>query len=133
MLRGVQGAPATASVYDLGLGNQTIADGLAVARASDFAFKLIGTQVMGGYTVTDAQMLAWVAAAAAEEQLRLEPSAAVGFPVALQDAWRVPAYGRLRARMSVATHVIWTTGGALMPDEEFAGLLEQAAAAPLPT
>src|SRR5450759_3234489 len=45
--------PATASVYDLGLDNQTIADGLAVAQASDFAFNLIGTQVMGGYTVTD--------------------------------------------------------------------------------
>jgi D-serine dehydratase len=120
-------------VYDLGLDNVTIADGLAVARASDFAFRLIETQVMGGYTVTDAQMLAWVAAAAAEERLRLEPSAAAGFPVAIEDAWRLPVYARLRARMSGATHVIWATGGALMPDEDFARLLERAAAAQLPT
>jgi len=33
--------------------------------------------------------------------------------------------------MSRATHVIWTTGGALMPDEEFARLLELAATTPL--
>jgi D-serine dehydratase len=131
MLMRLKGAPATASVYDLGLDNQTIADGLAVAQASDFAFNLIGTQVMGGYTVTDAQMLAWVAAAWAEEKLRLEPSAAAGFPVALQDAWRIRAYAGIRARMSRATHVIWTTGGALMPDEEFARLLELAATTPL--
>jgi D-serine dehydratase len=132
MLMRLMGSPETASVYDLGLDNQTIADGLAVAKASDFAFQLIGEQVMGGYTVTDAQMLAWVAAAWHEERLRLEPSAAAGFSVALQDAWRLPAYAGLRARMSNATHVIWTTGGELMPDEEFARLLARAAAAPLP-
>jgi D-serine dehydratase len=132
MLMRLMGAPATASVYDLGLDNQTIADGLAVARASDFAFQLIGAQVMGGFTITDAQMLSWVAAAWDEERLRLEPSAAAGFPVALQDAWRLPAYAARRARMSGATHVIWTTGGALMPDEEFARLLERAATARLP-
>jgi D-serine dehydratase len=133
MLMRLKGAPASASVYDLGLDNQGVADGLAVARASDFAFTRIGTQVMGGYTVTDAQMLAWVAAASAEEKLRLEPSAAAGFPIALQDAWRFFAYDRLRARMTRATHVIWTTGGSLLPDEEFARLLEQTADAPLPT
>jgi len=64
--------------------------------------------------------------------MRLEPSSSAGFPIALQDAWRLPAYARLRARMRSATHVIWTTGGALMPDEEFARLLERAATAPMP-
>jgi D-serine dehydratase len=48
------------------LGNRTIADGLAVARASDFAYQMIGSQVMGAYTVTDVQMLAWLGAAAGD-------------------------------------------------------------------
>ena len=126
MLMRLLGLPATASVYDLGLDNQTAADGLAVARASDFAFERVGAQVMGAYTVSDAQMFAWIAAADAEEGLRLEPSAATGFSGALDGVWRHPAFGPLRARLADATHVIWTTGGSRLPDAEFAALLARA-------
>jgi D-serine dehydratase len=120
MLRFI-GMPATASVYDLGLDNRTIADGLAVARASDFAYRMIRPQVMGAYTVTDAQMLHWLAAAAGEN-MRLEPAAATGFAAALHGIWQLPA-GPLSARLARATHVIWTTGGSLLPDAEYADLL----------
>ena len=108
------GMPAAASVYDLGLDNRTIADGLAVARASDYAYQMIASQVMGAYTVTDAQMLAWVAGAASDE-LRLEPAAAAGFAGALHAVWQLPT-GPLTARLARATHIVWTTGGSLLPD-----------------
>ena len=132
MLMRLAGASASASVYDLKLDNRTIADGLAVARASEFAFRTVGSQVMGAYTVSDEQMLAWVAAAHREQGLRLEPSAAVGFPGALTRAWGSPAYASLRARMATGTHVIWTTGGSMLPDEEFEALLARAATVPPP-
>jgi D-serine dehydratase len=115
------GMSASASVYDLGLDNRTIADGLAVARASDFAYEMIGTQMMGAYTVTDAQMLTWLAAAAGEG-MRLEPAAATGFAGALHAIWQLPM-GPLTARLARATHIIWTTGGSLLPDAEYADLM----------
>lgn len=128
MLMRLLGCPASASVYDLGLDNQTAADGLAVARASDFAVERVGSQVMGAYTVSDAQMFAWIAAGAEEEGLRLEAAAATGFAGALDQVWRLAAFAPLRERLAGATHVIWTTGGARLPDAEFASLLARAAA-----
>jgi len=118
------GMPATATVYDLGLDNQTIADGLAVARASDFAYQMIGSQLMGAYTVTDDQMLCWLAAASGEH-LRLEPAAATGFAGALDAIWQLPR-GPLTSRLARANHVIWTTGGSLLPEADYADLLAQA-------
>lgn len=118
------GMPATTSVYDLGLDNRTIADGLAVARASDFAYQMIGSQVMGAYTVTDLQMLSWVAAASGDD-LRLEPAAAAAFAGALDAIWQLPR-GALTARLARATHVIWTTGGSLLPPADYADLLARA-------
>lgn len=129
MLMRLLGYPASASVYDLGLDNQTAADGLAVARASDFAFEQVGAQVMGAYTLTDAQMFSWLAAAHVEESLRLEPAAAAGFG-ALDILWRHPAFAPLRTRLAGATHIIWTTGGATLPDPEFAALLARAHSPP---
>jgi D-serine dehydratase len=76
---------------------------------------------MGAYTVSDAQMLAWLAAAAVED-MRLEPAATVGFEGALRAVWELPA-GPLTARLARATHIIWTTGGSLLPDSEYADLL----------
>jgi D-serine dehydratase len=68
-------------------------------------------------------MLVWIAAAAGEN-MRLEPAAAVGFAGALRALWQLPM-GPLTARLERATHVIWTTGGSLLPDSEYAGLLAE--------
>jgi D-serine dehydratase len=52
----------------------------------------------------------------------LEPAAATGFAGALHAIWQLPM-GPLTARLARATHVIWTTGGSLLPDAEYADLL----------
>jgi D-serine dehydratase len=69
-------------------------------------------------------MLAWLAAAAGDN-MRLEPAAATGFAGALHTIWQLPM-GPLTARLARATHVIWTTGGSLLQDAEYADLLARA-------
>ena len=125
MLMRLLGAPANASVYDLGLDNRTAADGLAVACASDLAFQSIAHQVTAAYTVTDGEMFDWIRKAWSTEGLRLEPAAATSLAGALDRAWMHPACAPLHTRMSAGTHVIWTTGGARLPEEEFADLLAE--------
>ncbi len=53
-----------------------------------------------------------------EAAVRLEPSAAAGFAAAGRFAASLPAEAR-----ADATHVIWTTGGAHLPAEEFEAAL----------
>jgi D-serine dehydratase len=72
-------------------------------------------------------MLAWVAATASDAKLRLEPSAATGFPGALVHVWQSPVYRLLRERLARATHIVWTTGGAMLPDGVHQQLLADAA------
>ena len=127
MLMRLIGEPATSSVYDIGLDNRTVADGLAVARASDLVYGLVGPALTGAYTVSDDELLTWVSHAHREEGLRLEPAAAAGLPGALRCVWDYPAAEDLRDTVARATHVIWTTGGSLLPDEEFQALLARGA------
>lgn len=117
------------SVYDLGLNNRTIADGLAVGQASPLVAPLMATRLDGIYTLSDSQLIGLVQRAHATEQLRLEPSAAAGIAGPLEIT-RTPT-GRayladtgLGEKLSHSTHIIWTTGGALLPDEDFSDLLQ---------
>lgn len=112
--------PPDASIYDIGLDNRTEADGLAVGRASELVVSLVGEQVKGAFTVADEEMFRWVARAKREEGLRLEPSAAAGFPGAFQHIWSLPS-----PKIAAATHVIWTTGGSMVPDEQYAAMLKR--------
>jgi D-serine dehydratase len=118
------------SVYDFGLNNRTEADGLAVPRASLLAAALMRERLAGVYTVTDDALFAHLARAHAAEGLRLEPSAAAGLAGPLRlvrsaagRAWL--AEQGLLSQLPQATHLAWTTGGALLPDAEFAQFLER--------
>ena len=110
------------SVHDAGLDNRTEADGLQVPRASELAVAAMRPLLAGVCTVDDATLLRhlWLAHEAAG--LRLEPSAAAGFVgprlavrVAPRDAPSCRATG-LDAALPHATHLVWTTGGLLVPD-----------------
>ena len=110
------------SVYDIGLDNDTIADGLAVPVASKLVMNSVGASIDAAVAVTDAAMLDWVRRAWNESRLRLEPSAASGFaavPLFLEAARNTGA-----ALPPGAIHVVWTTGGSQLPEDQFTALLE---------
>lgn len=118
-------------VYDLGLDDKTIAGGLVVARASNLVYELVGCHFAGAYNVSDPELLTWLTAAHREEGWRLEPVAVAGFPGAMRCAWDAPAVARLTDTLNLASHVVWTTGGGLMPGDEFAELLAHLPGEPL--
>ena len=111
-------------VYAVGLDNQTLADGLAVPTASELALELIGARIDAVVAIPDSVLVDWVGRAWRETHLRLEPSGAAGF-AAVEPF--VAARSARGDAIRDAIHVVWTTGGALLPDDEFDRLLEPAA------
>lgn len=115
------GVSRPVSVYDIGLDNRTEADGLAVAQASHLVSPLMASQVSGVFTVGDAQLYAHLLAVQRATGVELEPSAAaaVGGPGWLARSPAGRDYLRRHAiDMRTSTHVIWATGGSLVPPEE---------------
>ncbi|MBU3594547.1 D-serine ammonia-lyase [Polynucleobacter sp. 71A-WALBACH] len=107
------------SVYDFGLHNRTEADGLAVPRASLLAAQAMRNIVAGVYTVDDQTMFDDLARLHRSEGLDIEPSAAAGFagPLWLKGGpLCIPG----------ANHIVWTTGGSLVPESEFNSFLQRA-------
>ncbi|UJX39803.1 D-serine ammonia-lyase [Desulfovibrio sp. JY] len=107
------------SVKDMGLSGRTIADGLAVPRPSGLVCRLVAPVVDGVCTVTDAAMAGHVVAAWKRAGLRLEPSAAA----ALAGPAMTRAAGLPRLAGKTASHIVWATGGGMLPDEVFEEIL----------
>ncbi len=113
------------SVYDIGLDNRTDADGLAVAQASHLVAPLMRRRLGGVFTVRDEDLLRDVRRLQLSEQILLEPSAIAGArgPLHLMGSPEGRAYLQrhgLTSAMADATHVVWATGGALVPEAEHA-------------
>jgi D-serine dehydratase len=73
--------------------------------------------VAGVFTVEDSTLFRHLELLSRTQSLRIEPSAVAGFdgPLWLQgDALACPD----------ATHIVWTTGGSLVPDTEYLRYLE---------
>lgn len=107
------------SIYEFGLDNDTIADGLAVAMASQLALDSAGADIDAVVAVTDAQMRIWARRASEQAGLRLEASAASALAAR---AWLVEACDDLFSD-SIA-HVAWATGGSRLPEQEFEALIK---------
>ena len=118
------GRSESISVYDIGRTNRTVQDGLAVASASLFAAGIVRHLIDGVVTVSDQASIEWVRRAWKDAGLRLEPSAASA--LAAVSAWR--AASSMDAH--TGTHVIWTTGGGMLPDDVFLPLLESVTETP---
>lgn len=110
------------SVFDFGLDNQTAADGLAVGRPSGFVGKAVGHLISGCYTVSDDRLFAFLRDLADAENVYLEPSALAGCygPVQLVCQPAGQHYleqHHLIEKMDRACHIIWATGGSMVPNE----------------
>ena len=99
------------SVNDIGIDNRTIADGLAVGRASGFVGKFMLPHIDGCYTVEDGRMSALLAMLTDSEGIRLEPSALAGMFGAV-------ALYKKSGRATKGIHLVWATGGSMVPPEE---------------
>lgn len=103
------------AVEDIGLHNRTAADGLAVGRASGFVGRALQRSLHAFCTVDDATLFRYLRLAYETQQQRLEPSACAGFAA-------VPYFDDVPG----ATHLVWATGGGLVPEDIFAQYLAQA-------
>ncbi|MEH6628172.1 MAG: D-serine ammonia-lyase [Motiliproteus sp.] len=123
-------AERVASVSELGLSIATEADGLAVGCASELVAKQMSTRLSGIFTVTDEDLLQWVYLLHQQEGIDVEPSATAGFagPALLTQSQSGHDYLRqqgLEAIMDRAHHIVWTTGGNLVPAAEQASFIER--------
>lgn len=111
------------SVEDIGIDGTTAADGLAVGRASGFVGKVMEPILDGCYTLSDERMYRMLAQLASAEDIRLEPSALAGMygPVVLQTH---PEFCSLPCNEN-ATHLVWATGGSMVPPAEMEAYLQK--------
>ncbi|WP_416375613.1 D-serine ammonia-lyase [Salinicoccus roseus] len=114
MLGMITGMHDEVSVRDIGLDNRTIADGLAVGRPSKFAGKLLSGSIHSFYTVQDAEMYTLLAELYDREGMKVEPSAAAGLP-----GPAILHQNTGRPGIRNATHIVWSTGGSMVPEEEW--------------
>ncbi len=91
------------SVSEIGLSNQTIADGLAVGRPSGLVSRRVGPMIRLLATAKEEDFSYYQQLLFRTESIYIEPSSAAGFvPIKAQDAPGV-------------IHLVWGTGGGLVP------------------
>lgn len=109
------------AVQDLGIDNITAADGLAVGRASGFVGRAMERLLDGYYTISDQEMYDLLGLLNRDEHIKLEPSALAGMAgparVCANTAY-LNRKGFTAEKMANATHVVWATGGGMVPKDE---------------
>ncbi len=128
MLLGVYtGEHDALSVQDFGIDNVTAADGLAVGRASGFVGRAMQRLLDGYYTVSDEELFRLLALMERTEGIRLEPSALAGVPGMVRVLSERQGYhariGLSAERQARATHLVWATGGGMVPPDEMEAYL----------
>ena len=108
------------SVYDFGLDNITEADGLAVACPSGFAGKIMENLLSGVFTVSDDNLFIFLTMLTDSEKINMEPSALAGMPgpALMQKSEAGKKFLKdhhLTEKIEKGTHIIWGTGGSLVP------------------
>lgn len=109
------------SVQDIGIDNITAADGLAVGRASGFVGRAMERLLDGFYTLSDAEMYDLLGLLNRHEGIQLEPSALAGMPgparVSSSSDYLKDNHFSAE-KMQNATHLVWATGGGMVPAQE---------------
>lgn len=108
-------------VQDFNIDNRTDADGLAVGRASSFVGKIMEPFLSGSYTITDERMYKYLAKMIDLENIKLEPSALAGvlgpYNIEVSEQGRYYQEKENILDMKKATHLVWATGGNMVPEE----------------
>ncbi|RDX34236.1 D-serine ammonia-lyase [Arcobacter sp. HD9-500m-PIT-SAG03] len=108
------------SINNLGIDNQTQADGLAVGRPSGFVGKTLEHLINGCYTLSDDSMFELLALTYQTEGLTLEPSATAGIQgiknILSQKDYLIEH--NLEDKLNNITHIAWTTGGDMVPKKQ---------------
>ena len=116
-------------VQDIGLSGKTHADGLAVGRASSLVGKIMQPLLSGEVTLEDWRLYDYMRDLSFTEHLFIEPSSCAAFhgPVMLAKAPEYRAWlyetGLIR-KMNSASHIVWATGGRLVPEEARKAFME---------
>lgn len=110
-------------VHDFGIDNLTEADGLAVGRPSKLVSNMIRPLLSGIYTIEDQRLFTLLKALMDTEQIPLEPSALASTwgPIQLYQTKEGRQYIHergLESKMNQSNHIIWATGGSLVPPDE---------------
>lgn len=110
------------SVQDFGLHGKTEADGLAVGRCSSLVAGVMAPLLSGEMTVEDGKLYDYLRLLHGSEGIFIEPSACAAFEgftgLGRYDA--AAAYLQthgLTEKLDNATHILWATGGSLVPAE----------------
>ncbi|UUM26442.1 D-serine ammonia-lyase [Acinetobacter colistiniresistens] len=117
------------SVQDIGIDNITAADGLAVGRASGLVGRAMQRLLDAFYTLDDQTMYRLLGMLNQSENLQLEPSALAGMlgPILVS---KHQAYINLhqftQQQLQHANHIVWATGGGMVPVEEMQNYLAKA-------
>ena len=111
------------SVHDLGIDGITEADGLSVARPSKFSGHTMETLLSGVITCEDDILFEHLKDLDKLEDIRIEPSSCASFEGALaifkhEEAKAYLEKYNLLDKLDNITHVCWSTGGNLVPEEE---------------
>ena len=109
-------------VQDAGLSGSTEADGLAVGRPSRLVCDMMGRTLSGEFTVADGRLFDDLRELHAAESVFIEPSSCAAF-AGYRGLAQFPAarayleeHG-LAEKMKNAAHILWATGGKLVPPE----------------
>lgn len=113
----VTGEMSDISVQDIGIDNRTEADGLAVGRPSHFATHISSHIISGMFTIEDEQLFLLLAQLMDSEKIFLEPSATAGL-IGPQIIATTDYAKNNKLNMKNATHIVWATGGDLVPNEQ---------------
>ncbi len=119
-----EGEAGPRAVYDIGLDNTTVADGLAVSRASAMVANIVKPLVSGIYTVSDEILLRNLYLLKHEYGFSVEPSAAAGlsgsdFLLNTDAGSRYLKENTRPGSLARSNHVVWTTGGMHLPRVEY--------------
>ncbi len=99
---------------DIGLDGRSVADELQVSRPSGHSCLVMQELLDGCVTVRDSLFLQLLALAYDTERVKLEPSALAG-AAAFISAMQAPGSDK----RSAGTHIIWATGGGMLPHAEW--------------